>query len=274
MDSFRKRPEYVDDIFFSLDFLGIDWDTGPGGPADLEQHWSQSLRMGLYQSWLEGLVKKELVFPCACSRRDQRRAAEEARAGGGNWRGGCLGDCRPGDGPRAWRLRTDRCPGAADLPPGLQDCVLWRKDDLPSYQLTCAADDREDGINWIVRGEDLRESSRLQACLLALAGYEQPPILHHGLICAPGGGKLSKSNQGDGGPLFPRPGEVSLSEARSRRQQFLLGFCRWAGWKELGQGPSAVQDLLELPAAGGGVTPRGQTDAEGGPPSRGAVHLH
>ena len=37
LDSERKRPAYLEDIFESLHWLGIDWDEGPRSPEDFEQ---------------------------------------------------------------------------------------------------------------------------------------------------------------------------------------------------------------------------------------------
>ena len=70
IDADRKRPEYVEDIFRVLDWLGIEWDEGPQSPDDFEQHWSQHRRIGLYEDFLQKLAARQLVFPCQKSRKE------------------------------------------------------------------------------------------------------------------------------------------------------------------------------------------------------------
>ncbi len=257
MDSRRKRPEYVEDIFRSLEFLGLDWDTGPGGPGDLDQRWSQRFRMEAYRDFLERLRREDLVFPCTCTRRELREAAVQAEAQGSASRGGCLGGCPREGRPAAWRLRTDRCPGGARLTPEMREFVLWRKDNLPAYQLTCVVDDGLDGITWIVRGEDLAEPPRAQGALTRRPGWAMPPVYHHRLVRAGDGRKLSKSagNGPYGRSLGAfRQGDLSPREAEALRRDFLRDFCSWAAgprpgtraW-EICPGVSRPADLLHLP---------------------------
>ena len=70
MDHERVRKEYLDDIFETLTFLEIPWDEGPRSTEEHQKKFTQKLRQKLYQSGLDKLVSKNLVFGCRCSRTD------------------------------------------------------------------------------------------------------------------------------------------------------------------------------------------------------------
>src|SRR5258708_1423737 len=55
LDGARAKPEFVRDIFSTLDFLEIDWDEGPDDPDELDRLFSQRLRMRLYEDALDQL---------------------------------------------------------------------------------------------------------------------------------------------------------------------------------------------------------------------------
>jgi glutamyl-Q tRNA(Asp) synthetase len=88
------------------------------------------------------------------------------------------------------------------LPPG--DHVLWRRDDLPAYQLGSVVADEDLAVTAIVRGVDLLESSALQvhlAGMLPAPGFLAVDLRHHALLAAPDGHKLSKSAGAQAHPL-------------------------------------------------------------------------
>ena len=68
LDAERMRLEYLDDIFRTLDWLGIDWDEGPSSVADFQLNWSQHHRLDLYQNILEKLRYTEGAFMLAIVR--------------------------------------------------------------------------------------------------------------------------------------------------------------------------------------------------------------
>src|SRR5688500_4640510 len=68
LDQERVRKEYVQDIFDTLDFLGIEWHEGPRNYEDYKNHYSQQHRMDHYTSALQQLLEKNAVFSCTCSR--------------------------------------------------------------------------------------------------------------------------------------------------------------------------------------------------------------
>ncbi len=189
----RYRPEYADDIFRVLRLMDIPWEFGPTSTDSLLREFSQRDRTDYYRMELESAVDRGLaVYRCGCSRGD---AAS-----------GVLCTCRdnqnsvPQDAPI--RLDASCLPDHDDL--GCDGTTLWRRDDQPSYHLVSIVTDRDLQITHIMRGNDLFPSSRLQQALApffnatALASAE---ILHHDLITAPDGSKLSKSAGARGRPL-------------------------------------------------------------------------
>jgi glutamyl-Q tRNA(Asp) synthetase len=147
--------------------------------------------MDAYREALEILRDRDLVFPCSCTR---------SQLGPG---GNCGGRCRPAPGdPVAQRLRvvaglpgfTDCFLGPQPPQPGAQDLVLWRKDDLPAYQLAVSVDDGEDSISDVVRGVDLLETTAAQHLIISALGKTPPRYAHLPLLCDPQGRKLSKQN--------------------------------------------------------------------------------
>jgi glutamyl/glutaminyl-tRNA synthetase len=95
------------------------------------------------------------------------------------------------------------------------DPVLWRRDDLPAYHLVSVIEDRELGTRLVVRGDDLRETTRVQRALapyLGAQGFVGATFVHHRLITGADGAKLSKSTL-LGGPLDRTPQVRALLDA-------------------------------------------------------------
>jgi glutamyl/glutaminyl-tRNA synthetase len=72
------------------------------------------------------------------------------------------------------------------------DFVVWRRDDVPSYQLACVADDRAMGITEVVRGADLLKSTARQILLNHALGYPDPAWFHCRLVVDHNGRRLAK----------------------------------------------------------------------------------
>lgn len=204
LDNARFRPEYLQDIFDTLDFMGIDYDEGPKSPADFEQHYSQHLRLPQYHTFLEQLVQQDVVYACPCSRTEISAVSPE-----GLYPLTCRNEQLALDTPEtAWRIRIPEntlitfhdellgnCRIALDLE--MPDFVVRRKDRLPAYQVASLCDDMEMGINLVVRGEDLMLSTAAQLFLAQQTGsddFMQAKFLHHPIIRTGEGNKLSKSD--------------------------------------------------------------------------------
>ncbi len=183
LDADRLRPEYLEDIFESLAWLGLDWQEGPRSATDFAEHWSQNTRISLYAKELEGLKSQNLLFACAKSRAALRPYGPqyplEFRTQAANL-----------DTPDvAWRVQTP-----PEIP--LHDFVVRRRDGIPAYQIASLADDRFFNITHVIRGQDLADSTTAQQWLartLNHPDFSSIHFLHHPLLYDDTGAKLSKS---------------------------------------------------------------------------------
>ena len=199
MDGPRFRREVLEDIFVSLNWLGIDWDHGPQGPDAFLKNYSLQHRRAHYFKRLRELGEKSgKVFTCTCSRSAIKKISTN---------GLYPHTCRSLDhgfvpGENALRLQVPKATviGVEGqeicLDETLGDFILWRRDDQPSYQLASLIEDEEARINFIVRGRDLLPSTAAQLYLANLFNFSHFPgtaFIHHDLIPGADGQKLSKS---------------------------------------------------------------------------------
>lgn len=226
LDKARKRPEYVEDIFKTLDWLGIQPDGGPSSPEELEHVYSQRFFEAEYKTLLNKLRPEG--FACNCSRK-----ALLATSTDGQYPGTCRKkSLQLEEGKTSFRIITmgnkikipsfNQKVEVIDIHKIMRDFILWRKDGLPAYQLASVADDLRLGITHIVRGTDLMGSSAAQVFLAEranLTSFEAIRFYHHPLLTQVSGEKLSKS-----------AGSPSLREWRERPQGaavFLRNFANW-----------------------------------------------
>jgi glutamyl-tRNA synthetase len=218
LDAARCRPEFVAGMREDLRWFGFDWNEGPdvGGP---HAPYDQSRRGGAYITAFEQLRAAGVVYPCTCSRKDVQDAAgapHEAPGGFGD-EPPYPGTCRPekltadervrrAGWPRAgvnWRFRVPDGEGLefVDGHFGPQravsgrdftDFLVWRKDDVPSYQLACVADDVAMRITEVVRGADLLLSTFRQLLLYRALGHAAPAFCHCPLVTDEKGVRLAK----------------------------------------------------------------------------------
>ena len=188
LDRDRAEKRYIDDIFDTLDFLGIHWDEGPRNTQEFEKEYSQLHRMENYEQALRRLRDSAEIYACTCSRSEILSNSED-----GSYPGTCRNLAIPLDTPNAcWRLST-----TSALPASMQDFIVRKKDGFPAYQLTSVIDDLYYGIDLIVRGDDLRDSTLAQQYLseaLGLDGFRAIGIYHHPLLLDSNGKKLSKTD--------------------------------------------------------------------------------
>jgi glutamyl/glutaminyl-tRNA synthetase len=244
LDKGRVSKDYIDDIFETLHFLGIPWDEGPRTFSDYEREYSQQKRLGLYRAALEQLRAEGKLFACTCSRTQVLRDSPD---------GGYAGACRDKgisldtEGCN-WRIRT-----GAGLPVEMTDFVVRKKDGYPAYQLTSVIDDLHYGIDLVVRGEDLLDSTLAQQFLARELGRDEFRAIHfyhHLLVMDSGSEKLSKS-AGATSVRWLRehgcqPADVYTMILRMLKMDFTVG-----SWEELGA------RIGQLTADDGGLYPNG-----------------
>lgn len=210
-DQGRSRAVYESALLEDLEWLGLL----PDEPA-LESFrtgsspFRQSDRGDRYASVLNNLASDYPVYGCRCSRRDIADEVDGVPGDERRYPGTCRErDLRIDDEGVAVRIVME--PGAErfdDLLLGPQKQTpeqqcgdLMVRDRLAqwTYQFAVTVDDWDQGVNLIIRGEDLLSSTGRQIRLARLLGREEPPLfLHHPLVLKPSGEKLSKANRDTG----------------------------------------------------------------------------
>lgn len=165
---------------------------------------------------LASLEQRGLVYECFCTRREIQEAAS-APHGEPVPDGAYPGTCRTLDDaeravrrkrrPAALRLRADESRWTVrDLMHGevagaVDDLVLRRGDGTIAYNLAVVVDDHDEGIDQVVRGDDLLASAPRHAYLASLLGWEAPTYAHVPLALNHRGQRLAK-----------RDGAVTMAE--------------------------------------------------------------
>lgn len=188
--------------------LGLTWD----GPV-----LHQSDRLDAYRRAVDELTTAGLTYECFCTRREILDAPTAPHQAPGSYPGTCRGltgaerDRRRAERPAALRLRSevdtwtvrDRIHGA--WTGAVDDLVLRRGDGVPAYNLTVVLDDTHQGVDQVVRGDDLLSSTPRQAYLATLLGVPTPEYVHVPLVLNASGARLAK-----------RDGAVTLRELTER----------------------------------------------------------
>lgn len=187
LDPPREVPGASHSILSSLEEFGLLWDG---------EVIYQSQRNDLYQKRIEELIERKIVYQCDCSRK-----MIEAR-NLGIYDGYCRNRQLSVKSDQAIRIKFSsgfeviddhilgRCQFSADL--DTQDYVVKRRDGLFAYQLAVVADDIDQGINHIVRGQDILDSTPRQNFLYHCFAQTPPSYYHLPLVKDNSGIKLSK----------------------------------------------------------------------------------
>jgi glutamyl-tRNA synthetase len=179
LDSGRVRPEHEADQLADLLALGLDWD---GDPV------RQSERSALYEVALDRLD----TYPCFCTRAEIREAASAPH--GELPEGAYPGTCRElTAAQRAERERAGRPPALRVRAGGpIDDFVVRRNDGAFAYNLAVVVDDADQGIEQVVRGADLEDTTPRQVWLAGALGVASPVYTHVPLVLGPDGARLAK----------------------------------------------------------------------------------
>lgn len=215
LDPDRCKPQYAQAMVEDLHWLGFQWSEGPdvGGPYG---PYNQSQRRHLYLEAWRTLVASGHVYPCTCSRKDLQQAAQAPHENTQITDEEPIypGTCRPSPNPPPipppespvglnWRFRvpdgeaikfTDGHYGPQSLLAGRDfgDFLVWRRDDVPAYQLAVVVDDHLMRITEVVRGQDLLVSTARQILLYRALGWTPPSWYHCPLVTDAHGQRLAK----------------------------------------------------------------------------------
>jgi glutamyl-tRNA synthetase len=211
LDTGRVRPGLAEAQLADLAALGLDWD-----PPVV----TQSERLALYADAIARLDADDALYPCYCTRREIREAASAPH--GPLPEGAYPGTCRElSEDERAERERAGRPPALRLRAHGeraafddrllgrvqgtVDDVVVRRNDGAPAYNLAVVVDDAAQGVEEVVRGADLAETTARQIVLARRLGLPVPAYAHVPLVLGPDGARLAK-----------RHGAVTLADRLER----------------------------------------------------------
>ncbi len=205
IDPQRSKIEYAKAIEQDLQWLGLHWDGATT---------YQSERLELYEAALQQLERKNLLYPCYCTRKELRslagaphvedsgapytgicaalteeqRAHKEAMGRRASMRVRC-GHGQSGDIYVQDALYGEKIYNLQEIG---GDFALRRSDGVVAYQLAVVVDDAAQGINHIVRGADILISTPRQMLLQKLLALATPSYAHVPLLLDSYGERLAK----------------------------------------------------------------------------------
>ena len=246
-DRERSKKEYIDNIFSSFKWLGLDFD---------EKTVFQSQRMKIYEKYFEILKEKGFVYPCFCSKEKlekmRREFAKNKKAF--KYPGLCknltndeIRDLKEKKVPYVYRLNVgkfldkkikwnDLIRGRIEYPlDSIDDFIIRRSDGSFTYNFCVVVDDCEMNITHVIRGEDHISNTPKQILLYKAFEKKEPFFAHIPLILAPDRKKLSK-----------RHGDVGLNDFINKGyvKEAIINYLALLGWNY--DGKREIFDLEEL----------------------------
>jgi glutamyl-tRNA synthetase len=221
-DPERSRREWVDVILDGLRWLGIDWD---GEPV------YQSQRMETYREVAHQFLAQGIAYRCFCDPEELKERQKHTYRYDGRCRSLSPEDIEAKAGqPFAIRLRSTNDPiiyqdgvhGRIEVSgQELDDLVLLRRDQTPTYQFAVVIDDHDMGITHVIRGDDHISNTPKQIQIYRALDWEIPRFYHLPMILGP-----------DRKPLAKRHGAASLGELRHKGflPQAVLNYLSLLGW--------------------------------------------
>ena len=194
-DAERSTDDNTKQILASMEWLGLDWDEGP---------FFQSQRLDLYKSHIQKLIDEGNAYWCECTPDNLEKKRSQALAEGKKPK--YDGTCRnKGLGPGPGRVVRFLMPDSGvtsfdDMIKGrismenaeLDDLILLRSDDMPTYNLTVVIDDATMNMTHVIRGDDHVNNTPRQVKIYEALGFELPLFAHVPMILGPDKTKLSK----------------------------------------------------------------------------------
>lgn len=194
LDAQRSDPAVADRQVRDLLTLGLEFDP---------PQWLQSTRFDRYEAAIDALGT-DRTYECFCTRREIAEATRAPHGRVGFYPGTCSDlseadrTARRRERPAALRVRAegthstvhDRWEG--EVSEVVDDFVVRRNDGTPAYNLAVVVDDAESGVDQVVRGSDLLDSSPRQAWLASTLGWSPPSYAHVPLAINKTGDRLAK----------------------------------------------------------------------------------
>ena len=242
-DRERSTQESVQAILDGMQWLDLGWDEGPV---------FQTQRFDRYREVAEDLVRAGKAYYAYETREELDAMRERQMAAGikprydGYWRER-QHEAPPADRPRVIRFKNPQGGSVVwnDLVKGrieisneeLDDLIIWRSDDHPTYNFAVVCDDVDMRITDVVRGDDHVNNTPRQINIYAALGAPQPAFAHLPMIHGPDGAKLSK-----------RHGAVSVMQYRDDGYlpHAVLNYIVRLGWSHGDQEIFSREEMVRL----------------------------
>ena len=238
-DKIRSTEESIGGILSSLDWLGLDWDEGPGVGGDYEPYF-QTQRLPFYHAVVEQLLDRGSAYHCYCTQEELQTRRQAALASGQAPRYDRR--CRHlSDKEREALQAEGRKPVVRfamplegetvvdDLIRGevhfaneqLDDLVIMKGEATPTYNFAVVVDDMLMKISHVIRGDEHLANTPRQIRIYEALGYELPRFAHVSMILGEDSAKLSK-----------RHGATALSDFRDSGYlpEAMFNFLALLGW--------------------------------------------
>ncbi len=255
-DRERYSDESLQDLYDTLEWLGVKWDEGPvvGGPYG---PYIQSERFSIYQEYARKLVDMGKAYYCYCSA-ERLEALRQKQIEEKSPIQGYDGHCRnltaeqraeleaqgirpvirfkvPREGSTTFHdvLMGDITRDNKDISP---DPVLLKSDGFPTYHLANVIDDHLMGVTHIMRAQEWIPSGPLHVLLYEAFGWQVPTYCHLPMVMGNDGHKLSK-----------RHGSTSVRDFRKKGYlpEALLNYVSLVGWSYDGEKEFFSREELE-----------------------------
>jgi len=161
-DKKRSKKKYLDEILFSLQWLGFNWD----------EIYYQSQRFDIYKEYAQKLINSGAAYLVKSKTKCQAIIFKVI--------------------PEKLKI-NDLIHGEIEFDTEtIKDQVLIKSDGTPTYNFACVVDDATMGITHVIRGDDHISNTPKQNILYQALNFPIPEFAHLPLILGKGGGRLSK----------------------------------------------------------------------------------
>jgi glutamyl-tRNA synthetase len=234
----RSDPAFIDSIIKDMQWLGMDYD----------EFYRQSERFDIYRKYIDMLINDNLAYYCTCSKEDlvARNKARGIFDETTKYDGHCRDNVSRPNSPYVVRINIgeERDIIFKDLvrerirvnTKELDDYVLWKSDDSPTYNFAVVIDDVTMEISHILRGEDHITNTAKQIVLYEYLNMKPPAWGHLPLVF----GK-------DRSPLSKRKGGTNIEDYRKSGilPDALINYIARLGWSHGNDEIFTINELIE-----------------------------
>jgi len=250
----RSADKYTDQICEDLQWLGLNWDEGPGvgGP---HQFYRQSQRLAIYKEYAQKLLDAGKAYYCFCTPQELEEMRKESLAKGETikynrkcfhlteqQKKGYLAEGRKAAirflVPAQQIIFNDLVKGQLSFDgENIGDFVIMRGEGIPTYNFAAVVDDGLMEITHIIRGDDHVSNTPKQVVIYHALGFSLPQLIHIPMILGPDKTRLSK-----------RHGATSIDYYRYRGYlpEVIINFLSLLSWSSVsGEEILSIEQLIE-----------------------------